>query len=143
MRRTHVSALGIAVFLAVPAVASGGAATVYEGDANGDPQATIELRITDGSDRKVVKAITKGIPYSGGSCSTSGRTPRVKAEGSAKVKGNGEFRFVESGEAQDPLKSGQLNVVGDVQGKKITGKMKFTFGKDGCDSEVLGFTARR
>jgi len=139
---------GIAIVVAasvagVLAAVALGSSTTYNGAALTDPDATIELKITDGDERRVKQVIVKGIEYSGGSCTSSGRTPKAKLKGDFRVKGNGEFRAVGGAETNDPLTDGQLNVIGDATKRKVTGDMKFTFGKDGCDSNVEFFKATK
>ncbi len=139
---------GIAIAIAasaagVLAAVALGSSTTYTGSALTDTDATIELKITDGEERRVKQVIVKGIQYSGGSCVGSGRTPKAKLKGDFRVKGNGEFRAVGGAETNDPLTDGQLNVIGDATRNKVTGHMKFIFGKDGCDSNVEVFKATR
>ena len=139
---------GIAIVVAasvagVLAAVALGSSTTYNGAALTDPDATIELKITDGDERRVKQVIVKGIEYSGGSCTSSGRTPKAKLRGDFRVKGNGEFRAVGGAETNDPLTDGQLNVIGDATRRKVTGDMKFTFGKDGCDSNHEVFKATK
>lgn len=142
MRRNMWKIAGLATLLAVPAVAFADS-TTYNGEGTSDPQATIELKITDASERRVVKVVARKIPFSGGSCTSSGRTPRTTLKGDFRVKGNGEFRAVGGVETADPLEGGQLNVLGDATRNKVTGTMRYTFGKDGCDSETVDFKATR
>jgi hypothetical protein len=143
MRRNSLTIAGIAVLLAVPAVALG-SSTTYDGEAIGDPQARIELKITDGSDREVRKVIARKLPYSGGSfCGPgSGRTGKIVVKDGWRVKENGEFRVVGQFDGgTNPLAGGQLNVVGDVGRHKVTGTVKFTYGKTGCQTDKLEFKA--
>ena len=135
-------AIAVAASLAgVLAAVALGSSTTYNGEALTDSDATIEVKITDGDERRVKQVIVKGIQYSGGSCISSGRTPKAKLKGDFRVSGNGEFRAVGSADTNDPLTDGQLNVIGDATKHKVTGDMKFTFGKDGCDSNVEVFKA--
>jgi hypothetical protein len=141
MRQGIAKAAAIGVLAAVPAVALADS-TTYEGAAFGDPEATIELKITDGSNRKVTKVIVKGLPYGPSGCPGTGRTPKATLKGDFKVKDNGNFRAVGGGETNDPLTNGEVKVVAGFASKsKITGTMSFTFGKDGCDSDKLNFKA--
>ena len=133
-------AAGLAGVLAAVAL---GSSTTYTGAALTDPDATIKLKITDGDERRVKQVIVEGIQYSGGLCASSGRTPKATLKGDFRVKGNGEFRAVGGAETNNPLTNGQLNVVGEATRRKVTGDMKFTFGKDGCESNVDDFKATR
>ncbi|MDX6588312.1 MAG: hypothetical protein QOI31_2785 [Solirubrobacterales bacterium] len=137
-------AIAVAASLAgVLAAVALGSSTTYTGSALTDTEATIELKITDADERRVKQVIVKGIQYSGGSCTSSGRTPKAKLKGYFRVKGNGEFRAVGGAETNDPLTDGQLNVIGDATKNKVTGDMKFTFGKDGCESNHETFKATK
>jgi len=133
-------AAGVAGVLAAVAL---GSSTTYTGEALTDPDATIKLKITDGDERRVKQVIVEGIQYSGGLCTSSGRTPKATLKGDFRVKGNGEFRAVGGAETNNPSTDGQLNVVGEATRRKVTGDMKFTFGKDGCKSNVDDFKATR
>lgn len=141
--RQGIAIAAVAIVAGVLAAVALGSSTTYNGAALTDPAATIELKITNGDERRVRQVIVKGIQYSGGSCTTPGRTPKARLKGDFRVKGNGEFRAVGPAETANPLTDGQLNVVGDATRRKVTGDMKFTFGKDGCDSNVEAFKATR
>lgn len=143
MRRTGSKVAGVAVLLAVPAVALA-SATVYEGQVIGDPRATVALKITDGEDRQVKKVVAKKLRYLASSfnCPGNGRTGKIVVRDSWRVKGNGEFRVVGQFDGGgDPLDGGQLNVVGDAERRKVTGEIKFTYGKTGCQTEKVEFKA--
>jgi len=141
--RQGIAIAAAASLAGVLAAVALGSSTTYNGAALTDTVATIELKITDGDERRVKQVIVKGIQYSGGSCTSSGRTPKAKLKGDFRVKGNGEFRAVGGAETNNPLTDGQLNVIGDATKRKVTGDMKFTFGKDGCDSNVEVFKATK
>ena len=139
---TKVAAIG--VLAAVPAVAMADSTTYV--DPSIDGAASIELKITDGDDRKVKKVIAKKLQYLSAAvnCDTSGRTGRIVVKDAWRVKGNGEFRVVGNFDGgDDPLAGGQLNVVGDVGAQKVTGSVKFTYGKTGCTTDKVEFTATR
>jgi hypothetical protein len=143
MRRGIAKVAAISVLAVVPAVALADS-TTYSGAAFGDPLATIDLKITNGSDRKVTKVVVKGLPYGPSGCTGSGRTPKATLKGDFRVKDNGNFKAIGGGETNDPLTDGEIKVVagfGAHNDNRITGTMKFTFGKDGCDSEKLNFKA--
>ncbi len=143
MRQGLARAAAIGALAVVPAVALG-SSTTYNGDFEFDSQATIELKITDANERRVKQVIVKKLPYQAiGNCTSSGRTARVKLKGDFRVKDSGKFRAVGAGETSDPLTDGQLNVIGEATKNKVTGKAKFTFGKDGCETDVLEFKATK
>ena len=141
MSTKNLTVMGLSVLLAAPAIALADAIT-YE-DPNIDGTASIELKITDGNDREVKKVIAKKLAYpSGPPCGSSGRTGRVEVRGDWRVKGNGEFRVVGQFDGDgDTLMAGQLNVVGDVGRHKVTGSVKFTYGKTGCSTDKVNFIA--
>ena len=93
-------AAGLAGVLAAVAL---GSSTTYTGEALTDPDATIKLKITDGDERRVKQVIVEGIQYSGGLCTSSGRTPKATLKGDFRVKGNGEFRAVGGAETNNPF----------------------------------------
>ncbi len=135
-----VAAIG--ALAAVPAVALADS-TTYEGDIDGT--ATIELKLSNGSDREVRKVVARKLEYRGSAfgCTSDGRTGRIEVKGSWRVKGNGEFRVVGQFDGAGTLEEGgQLNVVGDAGRNKVTGDVKFTYGKTGCTTEKVSFIAR-
>ena len=143
MRRNALKMTGVALLLAVPAVALADA-TTYSGDIDGS--ASIELKITDGDDRKVKKVVARKLQYlsSATNCVDTGRTGKIVVRDSWRVKGNGEFRVVGNFDGgSNPLNGGQLNVVGDAGRNKVTGTVKFTYGKTGCQTEKVAFEATR
>lgn len=141
MRRNLVKAGVIVALAATPAIALAAGKT-YKGDGDSDNTAKIQIKVEkkDGK-RAVTKVVLDNLPYSGGLCSGSGRTPKATYTGSRKVKPNGEFRVARGGETANPLDSGEVAVKGKIKGSKITGTMKFTYGKTGCESDKLNFTA--
>jgi hypothetical protein len=143
MRQGIAKVAAIGVLAAVPAVAFAGS-TVYE-DSNIDEKASIELKISDGANREVRKVTGRKLPFlsTTQNCTGTGRTDRIVVKGDWRVKGNGEFRVVGQYDGDgNPLDGGQLNVVGDVGANKVTGDVKFTYGKTGCTTEKLSFTAK-
>ena len=144
MRQGIATVAAIGVLAAVPAVAFADSST-YKGEGVGDPEATIELKITNGDERRVKKVIAKGIAYDvAGGCSGSGRTPKATLRGNFKVNENsGKFRAVGGAETNDPLTDGELKVVGYAGRNRVMGRMQFTFGKDGCKSEPALYKALR
>ena len=145
MRQGIAKAAAIGALAVVPAVALADS-TTYQGEGTSDPAAKIELRISDGDDRKVKKVVARRLQYlsSAINCTVSGRTGKIVVKDSWRVKGNGEFRVVGNFDGgSDPLAGGQLNVVGDATRNKVTGDMKFTYGKTGCTTEKTAFKATR
>ena len=145
MRKRQLNAAALGLLLAVPAMALAGDSTTYEGNALGDPDAKIELKITDGANRDVLKVVAKGLPYTASDlCGISGgRTPKATLKGDFNVKDNGSFRAIGAAETNDLLTNGELKVIGTATRRKVTGDMKFTFGKTGCESEKVEFKATR
>lgn len=144
MRRGLIRAAAIGALAVAPAGALA-EATTYE-DASIDGTASIQLKITDGDDRKVKQVVARKLPYSGFGCIGTGRTDRVEVKGRWRVKGNGEFRVVGSYEGSTgpgSVDGGQLNVVGDATRNRVSGTVKFTYGKTGCQTEKLAFEAGR
>ena len=145
MRQGIARAAAIGALAVAPAVALADS-TTYEGEGTSDPAAKIELRISDGGDREVKKVIARRLQYlsSTTNCTSSGRTGKIVVKDGWRVKENGEFRVVGNFDGgSDPLAGGQLNVVGDVGRRKVTGTVKFTFGKTGCQTEKEEFKAFR
>ena len=144
MRNKTLSAMALCALLMVPALALANS-TTYEGEGRSDPRAKVELKITNGDDREVKKVIAKKLKYlSGAFCVDTGRTGEIVVRDNWRVKGNGEFRVIGQFDGGgDPLAGGELKVVGDATRNKVTGKMKFTYGKTGCQTEKLEFKATR
>ncbi len=59
MRRKQMNVVALGALLAVPAVALGGGSTTYSGEGTTEPQAKIELKITNGDERKVTKVTVR------------------------------------------------------------------------------------
>ncbi len=145
MRQGIARAAAIAALAVVPAVALA-SSTTYEGKANGDPQAKIKLKISDGQDREVKNVVARKLKYlsSAVNCTETGRTARIVVKDRWRVKGNGDFRVVGSFDGgSDPVGGGQLNVVGTATPSKVTGTVKFTYGKTGCQTEKVEFKATK
>ncbi|MDQ2676562.1 MAG: hypothetical protein M3Y34_07105 [Actinomycetota bacterium] len=141
MRRGIAKVAAIGTLVAVPAVALADSTTYT--DASIDGTASIELKITDGDDRKVKRVVARKLPYSGGLCIGTGRTGRIVVKGTWRVRENDEFKVVGAYDGGDnPIAGGELKVVGDAGSNKVTGNVKFTYGKDGCTTDKLSFTAK-
>jgi hypothetical protein len=141
MRKKLLMSAVVICCLALPALAFAG--QIYSGKGTADPSATIEIKVAkiDGK-QAVKKVVVDNLHYSGGLCGGSGRTPKATLRGSFKVK-DGHFRAVGGGETADPLDSGEVAVSGDLSGTKITGTMRFTYGKTGCASDREEYKATR
>ena len=144
MRQGIAKVAAIGVLAAVPAVALADSTTYT--DPSTDADASIELKITDGGERKVKKVVADDLPYPADEfCGLSpGGTGEITVKGEWRVKGNGEFRVVGQFDGGgDPLQAGQLNVVGDAGPNKVVGEVKFTYGKTGCQTIKHGFRATK
>ncbi len=143
MKRHVIRGVVLAALAVVPPVALAGS-TTFSGKANNDPQARIKIVVTkQGGQREIRRVIVKRLPYAGGSCKGSGRTPRAVLGGSFEVANSGRFKAVGGAATQDPLDGGEIGVRGKIDGGKITGSMRYTYGKTGCRADKLRYTARR
>ncbi len=141
--RNRLITAAVATALAIPALALAADTATYSGRGDDDNHVKVSFKVADTGGDKVIKQVTlKGLPYSGGLCTGSGRTPELKAKGPFNVKDGGKIRIVGSASNGDPLQAGELHVNGKLTGGKITGDMKFRYGKDGCTTEKESFTAR-
>lgn len=142
MKKLAIKVTVAAVAFAIPAIALGATST-YKGDGTGDPTAKITLRVSGGGDnREITQIIANKIEYVNGetNCEKDGRTPRVKIEGPFNVSDNGRFRAV----AQATTGLGELRVSeGELRAQKAIGKMRFTFGKNGCRTTNTLWKAER
>ena len=145
MRQGIAKVAAIGVLAAAPAMALADS-TTYS-DSTMLSGASIELKLSNGDDRKVKKVVAKRLPYlsvSDGCPPVGGNTGKIVVKDSWRVKGNGEFRVVGQFDGGgNPLDAGQLNVVGDAGANKVNGDVKFTYGKTGCTTVKLDFKATK
>lgn len=130
----------LALALTVPAVALA-ATTTYTGRGTVDPAAKIELVVAKNSEgkRKIRRITVDRLRYEATSfgCSSSGRTGELRMSGPFRIRRDNRFRAV--GQVTSGL--GELKVVGRVKPAKAVGRMRFTFGKDGCRTNRTRFRA--
>ena len=142
MRKLLVIAGATAALAVVPALALG---AIYQGHGTDDHVADVKIRVErhDGN-RYVTRFVADQLHYAGGHCSSSGRTGRMAIHGEFRVQGNGEFRGAGNAVPDgNPAASGELRIRGDVTRRKVTGLVRFTFGKDGCRTDGTEYKARR
>jgi len=144
MRQGLAKMAAIGALAAAPAVALADSTTYT--DPSTDADASIQLKVSDGDPRKVKKVVADDLPYTSDDfCGpVPGGTGEITVKGEWRVKDNGDFRVVGQFDGGgDPLDAGQLNVVGNAGSRKVTGDVKFTYGKNGCQTMKHGFKATR
>lgn len=145
MRGAIAKATVIVAITLAPAIALAATST-YAGRGTDDRVARIELRVQKQDGKRAVKRLAvEKLRYEAASafCSTSGRTGRLPLVGPFRVARDGSFRARGQTHPGDISLGGELKVVGDVTRRKVTGIMRFTFGKDGCKTRRTEFKARR
>jgi len=145
MRKGFAKVAAIGVLAAVPAIAFADS-TTYS-DETMLSGASIKLKLSDGGNREVKKVIANELPYlsvSQGCPPVGGNTGKIVVRDGWNVNGKDRFRVVGQFDGGgNPLDAGQLNVVGKAGANKVTGDVKFTYGKTGCTTVKLDFTAKK
>lgn len=141
--RTNFIRLTVALAAIVLPGLALGATTTFKGEGTSDSEAKITLRVSgSGDNREITRIIAKGIEYVDGenNCEKTARTPRIKIVGPFNVRNNNEFRAV----AQATTGLGELRISeGEIRARKASGKMRFTFGKNGCRTTNTPWKAER
>ena len=142
MKKKLVTAGTVAALAVMPALALG---AIYQGHGTDDPVADVKIRVERiQGKRYVTRFVADQLHYAGGNCSSSGRTDLLAIRGEFRVQANGEFAGAGNATPDgNPADSGELRIRGDVTRRKVTGLVRFTFGKDGCRTDGTEYRARR